>query len=103
MKLEEKLYKARCAMLEMEDEIEEVENGALAEEARELQVKNSRFEGPEEGKRKGKRKPRRRKAVTDRQQGIGEGGDEKMGPKRKRRRNISGKAGKMSSDTALDG
>lgn len=104
VKLEERLYEARCAMFEMEDEIEEVENGGLAKEAREPKVEDSRFEGYKEGKGKGKGKPRRRKGAKDRQQGTREGGEKKLGRRRKRRRNISSKTGKMSSDTfALDG
>lgn len=98
-KLEEKLYKARCAMFEIEDEIEEVENGAMAQDARESKMGESRFEGHKEGKGKGK--PRRRKGVKHRQQGKGEGGDEKVGRRRKRWTNASGKAGKISPDTAF--
>lgn len=97
-KLEEKLCKARCAMFEIEDEIEEVENGAMAQDARESKVGESRFESHKEGKGKGE--PRRRKRVKHRQQGKGEGGDEKVGRRRKRRTNTSGKAGKIILDTA---
>lgn len=98
VQLEEKLYKARCAMFEMEDEIEEVENGASAKEAWEPRLEESRIGGQEEGKRK----PRRGKGVRERQQGEGDGGDEKVGRRRRRRRNISGRAAKIGSDTALD-
>ncbi|CAD6579652.1 MAG: hypothetical protein ASARMPREDX12_009324 [Alectoria sarmentosa] len=96
-KLEEKLYKARCSIFEIEDEIEEVENGAMAQDARESKVGESRSEGLREGKGKGE--PRRRKRVKHRQQG--EGGDEKVRRRRKRRTNTSGKAGKISLDTAF--
>lgn len=95
-KLEERLYKARCAMFEMEDEIEEVENGgtaAIAEEFSEPNVEKGRTEA----QRGSKRRSRRGKGVKDGRQGRGEGGE---GRRRKRRRKGSGKAGKMSLDTA---
>lgn len=99
-RLEEKLSEARCAVFEMEDEIEieEVENGATEKEVREPEVEKSRIEGHKEGKRK----PKRGKGVKDRQQGEGEGGDKRVRIRRKRRWKISSKAGKMSSDIALD-
>ncbi len=69
-KLEEKLYGARCAMFEMEDEIEEVENGVVEQEVRESRVGKSGVEGHKEEKGKGKGKwkgkPRRKKGVQGR-------------------------------------
>lgn len=99
VKLEGKVYRARCAMFEMEDEIVGVENGgirAMPEDNKESMVEISRI-GAQKGSR---RKPRRGKGVKDGQQGRRDGGEEKVGRRRKRRRNLSGKAGKMSSDTA---
>lgn len=88
VELEEKLYGARCAMFEMEDEIEEVENGVMEREVRESRVGKSRVEGHKEGKGRGKGKgngngrgkgtPRRKKGVQGRQQGNGDGGDERV-------------------------
>lgn len=99
-RLEGKLYKARRAMFEMEEEIEEVENGVIEKGIRELKVDKSSAEGHKKGKGKGK--PSGRKGVQNRQQGKGEGDDEKVGRRRKRRRYISSKAGKMTSDSTLD-
>lgn len=58
-KLEEKLYKARCAMFEMEDDIVQVESGAVVKEAREPEVEKSRIGGR-------KRRPRRGKGAKKR-------------------------------------
>ena len=83
MKLEDKLYRARCAMFGMEDEIHEAENGKSAKETGALKVENSRIEDY-----MGKRKPRRRKGAKD-GQGNGGGNDERndrAGGRRKRQR-----------------
>lgn len=56
--LEEKLYKARCAVFEMEGEIEEVENGGKG--AGELEIGgNGRIGGNKEGKKKRRRGKKR--------------------------------------------
>ena len=64
-KLEEKLYKARCTVFEMEIEIEEVEN------ASETNLEGGSRIG---GNKEGKKKRRRGKGVKSRQQGKGHGG-----------------------------
>lgn len=97
-KLEGKLYEARCAVLEVEDEVEEVENGGLGKDG-EWKVGKDRIEGREEGVRKS----RRRRGGKDGRNGGGDGGDERVGRRRKRWSNLSSKTGKTSSDTALDG
>ncbi|KAL9064244.1 MAG: hypothetical protein Q9161_008998 [Pseudevernia consocians] len=105
-KLEEKLYKARCAVFEVEEEIEVVENGVMEQGAGELRVEKSRAEGHKKENGKGKGKLRSRKGVQSRPQGKGEakgeGGHERVRRRRKRRRYISSKAGKMNSDCTLD-
>lgn len=98
VELEEKLYRGRCAMFVIEDEIEELENGGLTKKVRDAEVGETRIEGHKEGKRR----PKPGKGVKDRQEGKGEDGVETVGRRGKRRRNISSKAGKMSSDTALN-
>ena len=96
MTLEEELYKARCAMFEVEDEIEEVKNGVKETEAMEPNVKKRRAES----QKAGKRKPRRRKEAKDGQQR--EEGDKRVRRRRKRQKKTSGNVRKMSSDVAFD-
>ncbi len=96
VRLEEELYKARCAMFEVEDEIEEAKNGVKETEAMEPNVKERRAEGHKAGKRK----PRRRKEARDGQQR--EEGDKRVRRRRKRQKKISSNVTKMSSNVACD-
>ncbi len=96
VKMERELYKARCAMFEVEDEIEEVKNGVKETEAMEPNVEKRRTEGHKAGKRK----PRRRKEARDGQQR--EEGDKKVRRRRDRQKKTSSIVRKMSSDAAFD-
>ena len=94
VKLEGKLYGARCVVYEME---EEVRNGLRGREDRQPKVEDSsRVEGHKEGRRKSRRW---RGAEDNTQQGKLNGGGEGGG---RRRRNVSSEIGKMNSYTAVD-
>lgn len=63
VKLEDQLYKAKCAMFEMDDGTGSVENGVVAEEARRSEVEMSKIEGHKQRKKRKSR--RRRKGAKD--------------------------------------
>ena len=82
VRLEEKLYRAICAVLEMKDEIERLDDGLWENELGGSEVENSRTEVQD----RSRRKPKRRKRGTDKHEGKeGHVGDRRS---RRRRRNV---------------